>query len=202
VRDTTVDWGGGSETVIFDFKVPRHCPLVLLIRVRLEFRSQFTVKTIRNTDTVRTSQETHYVTATETNRLILFGGTVAVYCENHTEHTDTVRTSQETHYVSTKEPNRLMLFGETVAVYCENHTEHTDAVRTSQETHYVTATETNRLTMLVVRTIRYTQMQSVGRVKSLSVLTFWRLNVFYIQYKNSVRTSRQTHYVSATNINL
>jgi hypothetical protein len=33
-------------------------------------------------------------------------------------------------------------------------------------------------------------------------LTFWRLNVFYIQYKNSVRTSRQTHYVSATNINL
>jgi hypothetical protein len=45
-----------------------------------------------------------------------------------------------------------MLFGETVAVYCENHTEHTDTlcgqnasklykpVRTSQETHYVSAT--------------------------------------------------------------
>jgi hypothetical protein len=39
---------------------------------------------------------------------MLFGETVAVYCENHTEHTDTpcgytnpVRTSQETHYVST-----------------------------------------------------------------------------------------------------
>jgi hypothetical protein len=43
---------------------------------------------------------------------MLFGETVAVYCENHTEHTDTlcgqnvefcyvnsVRTSQETHYV-------------------------------------------------------------------------------------------------------
>jgi hypothetical protein len=35
-----------------------------------------------------------------------FRETVAVYCENHTEHTDTlcgqnaVRTSQETHYVS------------------------------------------------------------------------------------------------------
>jgi hypothetical protein len=26
---------------------------------------------------------------------MLFGETVAVYCENHTEHTDTVRTSQE-----------------------------------------------------------------------------------------------------------
>jgi hypothetical protein len=31
---------------------------------------------------------------------MLFRQTVAVYCENHTEHTDTVRTSQETHYVS------------------------------------------------------------------------------------------------------
>jgi hypothetical protein len=29
---------------------------------------------------VRTSQETHYVSATGTNRLILFGETVAVYC--------------------------------------------------------------------------------------------------------------------------
>jgi thioredoxin-related protein len=65
---------------------------------------------------------------------MLFGETVGVYCENHTEHTDTVRTSQETHYVSATETNRLMLFGETVAVYCENHTEHTDTVRTSQET--------------------------------------------------------------------
>jgi hypothetical protein len=59
---------------------------------------------------------------------MLFEETVAVYCENHTEHTDSVRTSQETHYVSATEPNRLMLFGETFAVYCENHTEHTDAV--------------------------------------------------------------------------
>jgi thioredoxin-related protein len=76
---------------------------------------------------------------------MLFGETVAVYCETHTEHTDTVRTSQETHYVSATEPNRLMLFREIFAVYCENHTEHTDTVRTSQETHYVSATEPNRL---------------------------------------------------------
>jgi hypothetical protein len=58
---------------------------------------------------------------------MLFGETVAVYCENHTEHTDTlcgqnvVCTLEETHYVSTTKPNRLMLCGETVAVYCENH---------------------------------------------------------------------------------
>jgi hypothetical protein len=80
------------------------------------------------TNTVRTSQETHYFSAAEPNRLMLFGETVAVYCENHTEHTDTVRTSQETQYVSAAEPNRLMLFRETVSVYCENHTEHTDTL--------------------------------------------------------------------------
>jgi hypothetical protein len=69
---------------------------------------------------------------------MLCGETVAVCCENRTEHTDTVRTSQETqihcvgspylqetHHVSAAEPNRLMLCGETVAVCCENRTEHT-----------------------------------------------------------------------------
>jgi hypothetical protein len=55
---------------------------------------------------------------------MLCGVTVAVCCENCTEHTDTVRTSQETRHVSTTEPNRLMLCGVTVAVYCKNHTEH------------------------------------------------------------------------------
>jgi hypothetical protein len=65
-------------------------------------------------NSVRTSQETHYVSATKPNRLMLFRETVAVYCEKHTEHTDTLST----------ETKRLMLFRETVAVYCENHTEH------------------------------------------------------------------------------
>jgi hypothetical protein len=89
---------------------------------------------ILHKDSVRTSQETHHVFATEPSRLMLCGETVAVCCENRTEHTDTVRTSQETHHVSTTQPNRLMLCGETVAVCCENRTEHTDTVRTSQET--------------------------------------------------------------------
>jgi hypothetical protein len=40
-------------------------------------------------NTVRTSQETHYVSATETSRLKLFKETVAVYCENHTKRTNT-----------------------------------------------------------------------------------------------------------------
>jgi hypothetical protein len=33
---------------------------------------------------------THYISAKKPNRLMLFGETVAVYCENHTEHTDTL----------------------------------------------------------------------------------------------------------------
>jgi hypothetical protein len=51
-------------------------------------------------NSVRTSRETHYVSATKPNRLMLFRETVAVYCKKKTEHTDTVRTSQETHYDS------------------------------------------------------------------------------------------------------
>jgi translation initiation factor IF-1 len=43
-----------------------------------------------NTDPVRTSQETHYVSATKPNRLMLFRETVTVYCENHMEHTNTL----------------------------------------------------------------------------------------------------------------
>jgi hypothetical protein len=39
---------------------------------------------------IRTSQETHYVSTTKPNRLMKFAETVAVYCENHTEHTDTL----------------------------------------------------------------------------------------------------------------
>jgi hypothetical protein len=38
----------------------------------------------KNSD--RTSQETRYISATKTNRLMLFRETVAVYCESHTEH--------------------------------------------------------------------------------------------------------------------
>jgi hypothetical protein len=39
---------------------------------------------------VRTSQKTHYVSATKANWLMLFGATISVYCENHTEHTTTL----------------------------------------------------------------------------------------------------------------
>jgi hypothetical protein len=38
-------------------------------------------------NSVHTSQETHNVSTTKTNRLMLFRETVAVCCENHMEHT-------------------------------------------------------------------------------------------------------------------
>jgi hypothetical protein len=41
-------------------------------------------------DSVPSSQDTKYVSAIETNRLMLFGETVAVYCQNHTEHKNVV----------------------------------------------------------------------------------------------------------------
>jgi hypothetical protein len=44
-----------------------------------------------HTEAVRTSQETLYVSATESNRLMLFGETVAVYCE--TRYTVQIRPS-------------------------------------------------------------------------------------------------------------
>jgi hypothetical protein len=78
-------------------------------------------------NSVRTSQETHHVTVTEPNQLMLFQETVAVYCENHMEHTYTYKlfpylTGNISSHVT--EPNRLILCGDTVAVYCENRTEH------------------------------------------------------------------------------
>jgi hypothetical protein len=41
-------------------------------------------------NSVRVSQETHYVSATKPNRLMLFREIIAVYCENHTEHISTL----------------------------------------------------------------------------------------------------------------
>jgi hypothetical protein len=46
--------------------------------------------TVLSKTNLGTSQETHYVSVTKPNRLMLFRGTVAVYCENHKEHTNTL----------------------------------------------------------------------------------------------------------------
>jgi hypothetical protein len=53
--------------------------------VRLERISQLGTLAVTSN-----SQETHHVPATEPNRFMLFGETVAVYCENRTEHINTL----------------------------------------------------------------------------------------------------------------
>jgi hypothetical protein len=40
-------------------------------------------------NSVRASQETHYITATKAN-LLMFLEKIAIYCENHTEHTNDI----------------------------------------------------------------------------------------------------------------
>jgi hypothetical protein len=50
-------------------------------------------------ETVRTSQETDYVSATRPNRSMQFGETVAVHCGNHTEHKDALR-GQDAEFMS------------------------------------------------------------------------------------------------------
>jgi hypothetical protein len=41
-------------------------------------------------NSVNISQETHYVSATKPNRLMLFREIIAVYCENHMGHINTL----------------------------------------------------------------------------------------------------------------
>jgi hypothetical protein len=116
-------------------------------------KSLFIVRTIRNTqihcvgrmhssvihtNSVRTSQETHYFSVTKPNRLILFRETLVICCENHAEHTNTL-CGQNAEFCNiykfssyltgnTLRPRYkaqpVNAVKETVAVYCENHTEY------------------------------------------------------------------------------
>jgi hypothetical protein len=68
---------------------------------------------LRYRNSVRTSQETHYFSATESSRLILYKNW-DIHGRDYEEcrllgYRNPVRTSQETHYVSATEPSRLML---------------------------------------------------------------------------------------------
>jgi hypothetical protein len=51
---------------------------------------RFQLPQVRLHNLVRTSQETYYVSARKPSLLMLFGETVAVYCENHREHINTL----------------------------------------------------------------------------------------------------------------
>jgi hypothetical protein len=102
---------------------------------------------------VRTSQETHYVSATEPSQLMLckiwrFHGSDYEECRL-LGYKNPVRTSQETHYVSATEPNRLTLY-KIWGFGGGNYEEcrllgYEKPVHTSQETHYVSTTDANQV---------------------------------------------------------
>jgi hypothetical protein len=104
---------------------------------------------------VCTTQETHHVSATEPNRLMLFGERVAVRYESRTVHTGT-------------------LFGETVALCCENRTVHTGTLcgQCVPSSKHIPSPLMlfGEQSLFAVRTVRYTQVHCVGRKRNSSVL--------------------------------
>jgi hypothetical protein len=102
---------------------------------------------------VRTSQETHYVSTTESSQLMLckiWGLHGGDYEECRLlGYKNPVHTSQETHYVSATESSQLMLckiWGSHGGDYEECCLlGYKNSVRTSQETRYVSTTQTSRL---------------------------------------------------------
>jgi hypothetical protein len=71
VRDTTLVGGGWKHYFLFEGS--QAMPAAVYFAIHTE-----------HTDTVRTSQETHYISATEPTRLMLLAETVAVYFAIHT----------------------------------------------------------------------------------------------------------------------
>jgi hypothetical protein len=130
--------------------------LVKVEDVRFEVFTAVTMKNVVFWDIetpFRTSQETHYVSATESSQLMLckiwgfHGRDYEEWCL--LGYKTTVRTSQETHYVYATESSRLMLC-KIWGVHGSHYEEcrllgYKTTVRTSQETHYVSATESNQL---------------------------------------------------------
>jgi hypothetical protein len=57
---------------------------------RLRYPRSSIIIQVRYIHSVRTSRETHYVSATKPNLLILFNEIIAVYCENHTARIHTL----------------------------------------------------------------------------------------------------------------
>jgi hypothetical protein len=85
-----------SNTDDVSFPNNRHCLLFNPVFPKLVY-SEAPVMWIRafevtniNQYSIRTSQETHYVSATEPKRLMSFRKKNAVYCENHMKHMNTL----------------------------------------------------------------------------------------------------------------
>jgi hypothetical protein len=142
---------------------------------------------LRYKNLVRTSQETYYVSATESSQLMLckiWGFHSGDYEECRLlGYKNPVHTSQETHYVSATESSQLMLckiWGFHGGDYEECHLlEYKNPVHTSQETHYVSATESSQLMLCKIWGFHggdYEEWRLLGcyAIWLLKELTFWR----------------------------
>jgi hypothetical protein len=142
-----------------------------------------------NKNPVRTSQETRYIYATESNWLILckIWGFHGCDCEECRllGYKNRVRTSQEIHYVSATEPSQLMLCK--IWGFHGGHYEeccllgYKKPVRTSQEIHYVSATEPSQLMLCKIWGFHdghYEECRLLGRValwllQEPMLLSYW-----------------------------
>jgi hypothetical protein len=106
-----------------------------------------------------------------------------------------VLTSQETHYVSATEPSRIMPY-KISGFHGDDYEEfllvgYKNPVRTSQETHYFSATESNWLMISIGLRVCYINI-------IITILDNTSHSVFYLNCTvDIVRTSQETHYVSA-----
>jgi hypothetical protein len=120
------------------------------------------------------------------NLFMLFEERVPVYCENHTVNTGTLcRQNLEIvpHAKHNNPPLKTQpvnaVLGKQSLFFVEPHGIHRYTVRaeckvcTSQETYFVSVTKPNSLnvfgvnSLIMVRTMRYTQIHCVGRMQSL-----------------------------------
>jgi hypothetical protein len=101
--------GGGDGNIIFCLKVPRHCPLVLLIGVRLEFRVNlifFLILNFKVIEVLERNLSRHqegYIRA-KFQCYHWEGCMGSMPRRLTTQLYRFVRTSQETHYVSATSP--------------------------------------------------------------------------------------------------
>jgi hypothetical protein len=127
---------------------------------------------------VRTSQETHYVSTTEPNRLMLCGEAVTVCCEDRTEHTDAVRTSQETHHVSLQSPTGYCCVGKQ-SLFAVRTVRNTQMQSVPHRRHITSPLQSptgyccvGKQSLFAVRTVRNTQIHCVGGMRSFWLLKY------------------------------
>jgi hypothetical protein len=94
IRDTTLN--RGKRAKFRAMKVPRHCPLVLLVKADWRGAKTFGCEEGRDTrwlvkilvkNSVRTSKSTPHFTITKFSWLMLFKEIIAVHTKNHTKVT-------------------------------------------------------------------------------------------------------------------